>query len=153
MSRSLRRVPMLIAAASLTLAFASPAAGQAAPADSAHQQAVYEMLQTMHVGETIVSMIEAAMQDSTDPDAVPPEFREAFVIKARERLPELVRMFVPMYAAQLSAADVREITRFYETPAGQHLLAVKQEGDPAFQKAAERWGMKVMGEVILEMSE
>lgn len=153
MSRLHRCAPVTALAACLSLVVTRPGTAQATPTDSAHQQAVYQMLETMHVGETVLAMIEAAMQDTTDPDAIPPEFREAFVIKAREKLPELIRMFVPMYASQLSASDVREITQFYRTPPGQHLLAVRQEGDPAFQKAAERWGMKVMGEVILEMSE
>jgi hypothetical protein len=140
----------------LAFVMAAPSAAQVPPStarDSAHEAAVMKMLEAMHVGDAIMEMLEAASRDSSAWGGLPEAYRTAIVAKARERLPDLVRIIAPGYAAQLTPNDVEQITAFYLSPPGMHLVAVKNANEVEMSEAAQRWGMKVVGEVMVEMGD
>ena len=109
------------------------------------------MMEVMHLGEDVTKGFEVMMGDSTAPNRVPPEYREAFLRMARARMPELLRAIAPMYAARLTSQDVAEVTAFYRSAAAQHLRATTDAIDAEMSGVVERWAYKVFGEMMIEL--
>ncbi len=126
---------------------------RSAQADSTHRAAVLEMLQVMKIGDGIMEMIELSVADTTAGGGMVEPLRSAFLAKARARLPELLQSLVPGFASRLTPDDVREITAFFRSPSGEHLTAARSTADPQMEQAVERWALKVVGEVMMEMGD
>jgi hypothetical protein len=112
--------------------------GAATAGDHATEAEVRQMLNAMHVRQTderLLKQIEPLLQRASNQAAMSnPNLDEAdrkFMkdlqdeeeskMLAPEFLDQIVAASVPAYMKNLSAADVRQITAFYNSPAGQHL--------------------------------
>lgn len=139
------------------VAFAFPIVAQdtraTSPPDSAQVAAAMTMIELMHLGDDMIKGIEVMLGDSTDPNAMPQEYRQAFMQKARARMPDLLRLIAPMYAARLTPQEVAQVSAFYRTPAAQHLMAAGDAVGVEMATMAERWTYKIFGEMMIEMGD
>jgi hypothetical protein len=88
--------------------------------------------------QMIAAMIPAFKQMAPDASA---GFWDEF---AKEVDPqELVEMIVPIYKQHLSHDDVRGAIAFYESPAGQHLVANQPAILQDSMAAGQQWGQKL----------
>ncbi len=139
------------------LALAFPIAAQDTRAttqpDSAHVAAALTMIELMGIGEDMIKGIEVMLGDSTEPNAMPQEYRQAFLQKARARMPDFLRLLAPMYAARLAPQDIAQVSAFYRSPAAQHLMAAGDAIGPEMAVIGERWAYKVFGEMMMELGD
>jgi hypothetical protein len=61
---------------------------------------------------------------------------------------EFPDMFAGLYAQRLSAAEMRELARFYRSPLGQRLLAITPEITAAITPIAAAWGQRVVQQAL-----
>ena len=76
------------------------------------------------------------------PDRVLEEYEKEFVSTV------FIDLYIPIYNMHLSHADIKELIKFYETPAGKRIskamVVIEQEG----LVAGKRWGQETMGKVF-----
>ncbi len=81
------------------------------------------------------------------------EIREvmAEVVKRfTERKSELIEEIAVIYADKLSADDLREITRFYQTGAGRRMVEVLPEISRRAAAVGQAWGQRIGAEIARE---
>lgn len=128
-----------------------PAAGGQAPAasaDSAKTRLIRQLLAKVRVTDQALLAMEQQIpaQRAANP-RVPPEFWDRFLEQARARRGELEEGYAALYDRHFSAAEIRELLAFYETPVGKRFLAVQpvllREGIALGQE----WGSRIGAEV------
>ncbi|MGC8524714.1 MAG: DUF2059 domain-containing protein [Acidibrevibacterium sp.] len=96
--------------------------------------------------ERLITILTAAGAPSVDEAGkivdtlLMPEFRAG--------LPDLKHQIAMIWAGALSAADLRAVTAFYQTPAGQHLLAATPAITGKSIQAGMIWGQKIAREAV-----
>jgi hypothetical protein len=83
------------------------------------------------------------------PAGVPEEFWD----KARKKMKveDLIEQIIPLYAKYYSVEDIKAINAFYESPAGQRLLAQLPQLMQESMKIGQAWGQKAAQEVVAEL--
>jgi hypothetical protein len=117
-------------------------------ADSTKTATVRRLLQLTKTGEAIVTGMEAAVpaQRRAYPD-VPDEVWDAFLARARQKLPQIVDSLVPVYATRFSQAELNELIKFFTSPVGHHLSDAQPEMLRESLEIGGRWG-EVIGREI-----
>ncbi len=96
--------------------------------------------------ERLITILTAAGAPSVDEAGkivdtlLMPEFRAG--------LPDLKHQIAMIWAGALSAADLRAVTAFYQTPAGQHLLAATPAITGKSIQAGMIWGQKIARDAV-----
>jgi len=67
------------------------------------------------------------------------------------RKAELIDEIAAIYAEKLAAADLREITRFYQTGAGRRMIEVLPEVTRRAAAVGQTWGQRIGAEIADEM--
>ncbi len=172
-----------LAAVSLATALAGAAAQTAGEPSEEKVELIRELLvlsggelAAQQITETLLGQIQAAYPTlveevlRAESDLEEPQ-REAlrahladfdsFAITFRERLPQridlgrvLESVYVPLYDAHFSEAELREIVRFYATPTGQKVVLVLpqvlQQGMESTVPLVQPVVMNLLGEILAE---
>ncbi|HEX6039749.1 DUF2059 domain-containing protein [Longimicrobium sp.] len=118
----------LILALALVLCAALPAAAQPDPSPG-EMQAVREFLDAMRMREMLPRTIEAILDSGAMTEELPDDFveimREFFAehFKYEDLEPGFVRMYTDLFTEQ----ELRDMTAFYQTPAGRRLVELTPE--------------------------
>jgi len=116
----------LMAAAPVLAQQAPPAAPGATDESRAAARDLLVALDSARQAEQVMSIVSQQIVD----EVLMPEFRA--------RLPEMTDFTAELWASQMTAAELRELKAFYETPLGRRLQAVT----PAVAAGAAAFGMK-----------
>lgn len=143
---------LLLAAVAPSATIEAQADSAAAAGDPAKAEAIRTLLHVTKTAELFLAAFEEAAASQPLPADVPADFWDAFKAKVRAQVPEFVEMLIPIYGAQLSLDDVNALIRFYQSPLGERFV----EAQPALMnetmKLGERWAMRIVGEVFMELS-
>ena len=126
---------------------------QVAPVDSAKTALIHRLLELSRATELAVQSIEQALpgQRALNPQ-IPKEFWDEFATRVRRETPQLLQMFVPIYDARFTTAQLQELIAFYESPLGQHLLRVQPAIVAETMQAGRQWGARIGGEIAAELA-
>jgi hypothetical protein len=150
------RLPVLLCA--LVLAFAAPAGAQPAPQvdPAAVTQARTYMtkvgvptLMRMVLNSTATNMrrvLEASNPGKADAIG---EMMTMYVTELDQRLPALLDAIAVVYARHLTAEELADINRFYDTPTGQKLIKEL----PGILKEAQAIGAALGGQLAQQVME
>lgn len=152
-SLTLKLMKKLIFAVALALVMAAsvrPAAAQ----DDAYRKLLSELLDKsgqLAAADMIMSQLLPMVKQSSA-GQIPEEFWKTFSAKWTEiTRGKMVDLYVPIYKKYLSAADLKQIVAFYESPAGKKLAgatpAIAGEG----MQAGQQLGMEIVGEMMQEI--
>lgn len=114
--------------------------------------AIRTLLRLTRTADLFLAGFEQAAATQPLPPDVPPDFWDAFKTKVRERVPEFVELLVPVYDAELSLEQVNGLVQFYQSPLGQQFIDAQAALVSKTMKLGERWVMRIVGEVFMEMS-
>lgn len=154
----------------LCLAFLPSAAAFAQqPSDPATKEDVQKLFDAMHIRkqlDAVMAMIEkqiplvsknaiAKQSPNMTPaqQAVLDEFAIQQIQKMYQKLPfdELMQAVLPVYQQHFTHEEIREMTRFYASPAGQKLLSempvITLESIKAAAPILQRWGITEAAEM------
>lgn len=137
----------LLLAAALLLCAAAPAAGQEEP--SAGELAVVrEFLEVTHMRENLARTLQAMMERGMG-EELPPEMREVLTRFFAEhiRFEDMEAGFIRMYADLFTEAEMRAVTDFYRTPAGQRMA----ELTPELAVRSQQISMEMMEDAMPEL--
>ncbi len=125
-------------AASAHAQTSAPASGEAASLD----RDIHRLLQLSGSAKLAQQMIDAMIPSFQKmlPGA-PAGFWDEFQKQVDPQ--ELVEMIVPIYKQHLTHDDVRGALAFYESPAGQHLVASQPAILRDSMAAGQQWGQKL----------
>jgi len=134
----------------LSVLASGPAFAQrrAVVADSAKTATVRHLMELTKTGEAIVRGMEAAVpaQRQAYPD-VPDEVWDAFLARARQKLPQILDSLVPVYATRFSQAELNELIKFFSSPVGHHLSDEQPEILRESLEIGGRWGEIIAREI------
>jgi len=138
-------------AVALCLVVPSQAQGQtptAAPADSAKLQLIRQLLAKVRVTDQALQAMEQQIpaQRAANP-RVPPEFWDRFLEQARARRGELEEGYATLYDRHFSAAEIRQLLAFYDTPVGRRFLEVQPMLMREGIALGQEWGSRIGAEV------
>jgi hypothetical protein len=118
-----------------------PAGPAPKPVDAAAAAAARRLLTVSGATKLVISSMEAmiAAQRDANPQ-IPAAFWDAFMAHARRDSTRLIDMLVPIYASHLTQADLEELIKFYQSPAGQRFIAAQPAIVQESQQAGQSWG-------------
>jgi hypothetical protein len=127
------------------------ALGQAPPAasaDSAKLRLIRQLLARLRVTDQALQVMEQQLpaQRAANP-RVPAVFWERFMEQARARRGELEEGYAALYDRHFSAAEIRELLAFYDTPIGKRLLEVQPVLTRDGIALGQEWGSRIGAEV------
>ena len=144
----MKRTPALVLALCLALFTAGRAAAQ--PTES-HRAAAIELLETMHISETLQTSINTMMEVQLRGN---PELRVVEGVM-RQFLNKYLSWesvkndYGAMYASHFTEEELRQLTAFYRTPVGQKLTAAT----PAIMAEGARMGERMVQEPSAELQQ
>jgi hypothetical protein len=120
----------------------------ASPADSTKAATVRRLLQLTKTAEAILGGMEAVVpsQRRAYPD-VPDDFWDAFIARARQRIPQMMDSLIPVYATRFSQAELNDLIKFYSSPVGHHLSDAQPQIMQESMVIGRRWG-EIIGKEI-----
>ena len=150
---------------SLTLVSASPAISQTPNAqagsalaekkvDPEKEKAIRKLIALTHAERTMLEGMKVglAAQKKAQPE-IPDAFWEEFIKRATDNIGEFVTILVGVHDRHYTKDQIDQMIAFFETPLGR-MMAEKQ---PALALetvgAAERWGMKMGMQVMMDLTE
>ena len=152
------QVSKVLAAAAIVAAFSAPALAAApahaaappraaAPDDKARHDEIRKLMVLTGAGQLGVQTMQEMLK-ALKP--LVPEAPESFwsEFTARIHPDDLVEMVIPIYAKHLSAADVKALIAFFESPAGRKLASVQPAIMRDSMAAGQAWGGRIAQELI-----
>jgi uncharacterized protein len=114
---------------------------------------IRRVLELTQAGDLAVRAMEAAIaaQRAARPQ-IPNEFWDELAARAHRETPQLVDMLVPIYDAQFTAAELKELIRFYQSPVGRHVSEMQPVIAVQGARAGQRWGAKLGAEVAQDLA-
>lgn len=133
-----------VAAAATLLAVslgADPGWAQSHP-DAAKQADIQKLMNltgAANLGVQAADQMIASMRGAmaTVPDKFWTEFRKEI------NADELVNLIIPVYDKHLTAAELKELIKFYETPVGKKMIAVMPAITAESMQVGQQWGTEV----------
>lgn len=143
----MRRTLLLCAALTMT---AAPLQAQirSAPIDPEKVAVIRQILEVTGAANQMIVTMEATipMQRASSP-SVPAVFWDRFMARARAERGALLDSLIPIYDRNFTTADLTELLRFYNTPAGKRLIAATPNIARESVQAGQRWGFTIGQEV------
>lgn len=143
-----------------TLGLALPAvvraqqtAGQpvAAP-DPANTALARQLLTAMHTDENLVATIEASVSAQRRINAqLPPVFYDSLLARMKRSAHEMTDSIAPLYAQGLSAQQLQEMVRFFQSPTGQAFARQQLAVNPQAAAIGQRWGQRLGADVAKDL--
>lgn len=109
---------------------------------------ITRILEVTRSADLMLMAMETALpaQRAANP-SIPAVFWDRFIAAARDQRAALLDTMVPIYDRHFTLADLTELLRFYETPAGERLLEVTPLITRDAMLAGQRWGERIGEEV------
>lgn len=115
--------------------------GQADADYKATLKKMFEVSGSQETFKTAVTQMSAMFkQNSQIPDDVWTDMEKEFLLTSMEQLAE---MLTPVYEKHLTKADLQQVIKFYETPAGVRFAAKTPLIMEESMKIGQEWGMKI----------
>ena len=148
------RVAVLLACSLSPLLAQVPAAAPAAPPDSVRLSLARELLVVTEADQAFLRGVELTLpaQKAANP-RVPEIFWTEFMQGIRDGLPEFGARVAPIYAARLTADDLRAIIAFYRTPAGRNFAREQVDLARGLMEEGQKWGTEVSAQVAASLAE
>jgi hypothetical protein len=126
----------------------------AAPVDSVRFGLARELLEVTEADQAFYRGVELTLpaQRAANP-RIPEIFWTEFMQRIRDGLPGFTARVAPIYAARLSAEDLRAIIAFYRTPAGQHFAREQVDLARGLMEEGQQWGAEVAAAVAASLAE
>jgi len=119
----------------------------------AKAEAIRTFLGLTRVTDQVLVGLETALAVQAKDPTIPEGFMEKFSGKAKARVSELVDLMVPIFAKHMTLEEVQGFNAFFRTPLGARLVDVQLAVPTEMGKLGQRWGLKLAGEVLMEMSQ
>ena len=115
--------------------------------DPIKKEDIRKMLVATGAGQMGVQVINQmiGMQRRQNPN-VPKEFWDDFLSEIDAN--ELIELTIPAYDKHLSHDEVKELTRFYESPVGKKLVQVQPQIMQDSMSAGQQWGAKLAQKIV-----
>jgi hypothetical protein len=135
-----------------------------APTDPARLEAAHRLVTAAHLDTTVeaifAAMLPQLVQEEDRAHRLTPEQLQLVITVLQEQVhadaPELTEMMAQVYAARLSEADLIATAEYYESEAGQHMVAAQaqlaQDGMAVGQAWAQRATPRVVARIQALMS-
>jgi len=142
------RLALTLAAVSCTLASAPVHAQTASTPDSAKVRLARQFIAKAKLTEQAMQVIEQSLpaQRAANP-RVPAEFWDRFLEQARARRGELEEGYVALYSRNFTAAELKGLIAFYDSPIGKRFVEVQ----PALMREGialgQEWGTRIGADV------
>jgi len=130
---------------------APQANGKQPKIDAAKEADIRRLMALTHttlLDKQIIGAMEANVRPAITNALPPGEYRaklvDLFVAKYKSKLnpEELKERAIPVYDKHFSAAEIKEMIRFYETPLGQKVLKEMPVVTAELQQMGQAWGAK-----------
>ncbi|PYP76530.1 MAG: hypothetical protein DMD35_18380 [Gemmatimonadetes bacterium] len=146
--RAAVRLALTLASVSCALAAAPAHAQTAAAPDSAKLRLVRQLIASAHLTEQAIQVIEQALpaQRAANP-RVPAAFWDRFLEQARARRGELEDGYVALYDRNFTAAELRAMIAFYESPIGKRFVEVQPVLLREGMAMGQEWGTRIGSDV------
>jgi hypothetical protein len=161
----------------LAIGLASPALSQSQPAQSAgvHEQTVpasqskldpakeadIRRLLEVAGAKEMALQIMGGMENNIKPlltASFPPgEYREKLIdlffakFHSKIDMQHFVDLAVPVYDKYLSHEEIKDLTRFYQTPLGRKMLTIMPKLSLELQEAGQKWGQAIGRDSMMEV--
>jgi hypothetical protein len=105
---------------------------------------IRRLLTLTRAAELAVTAMETSIpaQRAANP-AIPKEFWDEFMVRARREMPQLVDAMVPVYDKHFTKPQLEQLVAFYESPVGRHLAKVQPEITVQSMQAGQQWGARI----------
>lgn len=146
--RSVVRLTLTLAAVAAAVVPSPVRAQGPAPTDTAKVRLIRQLIAKARLTDQAVQAIEQQIpaQRAANP-RVPAAFWDRFLEQARARAGELEEGYVTLYDRHFTAAEIRELLAFYESPIGKRFLAEQ----PALMREGialgQEWGSRIGADV------
>lgn len=140
-----RRLPRLWLIITLLLACAgAPLAAQAAPADSIRLALARQLLVLNRSTEQAMANMDAMLssQRTLNP-RIPGAFWDRFGARVHASRDDFTGMLADIYARHFTAAELRELIAFHQTPIGQRLIELQPQISRESMEAGQQWGARI----------
>jgi len=140
-------IAALIACSMLTLPLLAVDSADNTPAKKADIQKLIKMTGQCELASMMLDqMIKTFKQ--TMPQ-VPEKFWTDFKAEAQDD--SLSQLYIPIYEKNMTHADIKELIKFYETPAGKRYIQAMPEMTKQSMEAGEIWGRQIAQKVIMKL--
>jgi uncharacterized protein len=141
---------LVIAALLATAAAALRAQAPKTTTDPAKLALIRQILDVTKAADQMLIGMEATIpaQRASNP-AIPAVFWDRFIARAREQRGALVDSLVPIYDRNFTTADLGELLKFYQSPAGKRFITAMPNIARESIEAGQRWGF-VLGQEVGE---
>lgn len=119
--------------------------------NKAYEEAMVKMLEvskTMEAMEQIAPQITAVVKQQVGSTNVPDSFWQELEQNMVNMYDKILKAMLPVYQKYLTIEDVREITKFYETPVGKKLAASNTKIAMEAMPIAQNIAMQIMQEFM-----
>ncbi|MFL5617830.1 MAG: DUF2059 domain-containing protein [Gemmatimonadaceae bacterium] len=146
--RSLVRVALTFAAVSCAISPAAARAQTAPSSDTAKVRLIRQLITTARLTDQAMQVIEQAVpaQRVANP-RVPVVFWDRFLEQVRARRGELEDGYVAIYDRNFTAAEVRGLIGFYESPIGKRFLELQPVLLREGMVMGQEWGSRIGADV------
>lgn len=134
--------------------------GTQAPVDSAKSSDIRRLLEVAGTKSVMASMMDS-METSLKPlmiNSFPPgEYRDQLInlflarFRSKANLGQLLDSAVPIYDKYFSDQEVKDLTKFYESPLGHKAVTVLPQVMTEMQALGQQWGQKLGRECMQEV--
>jgi hypothetical protein len=143
-------VRLVLTAAAVVGALAPTPLSAQSPAspDTAKVRLIRQLIATAHLTDQAFQVIEQALpaQRAANP-GVPAMFWDRFLEQARARRGELEDGYVALYDRNFTAAELRGLLAFYESPIGKRFLEVQPVLTREGMAMGQEWGTRIGADV------
>jgi len=153
LSAARAEVPATTTAPAPSAPAAADASATAAPAvDPAKEAEIRKLLEltgTVKMTKQVMNQMVSSFRERNN--GVSSEFWDRF--EKEMNIQELVDKIIPVYAKYYTIDDLKAINAFYQTPAGQRVLAATPQIMQASMQIGQTWGRQVAERLIAELKE
>jgi len=146
--RPVVRLAIALAIASCALSPSSAHAQTASSPDTAKVRLVRKLVVAARLADGAMQVIEQALpaQRASNP-RIPAEFWDRFLEQARARRGELEEGYVQLYDRNFTAAEIRGMLAFYESPVGKRFVEVQPALMREGMAMGQEWGTRIGSDV------
>jgi len=147
-----RRVCRCVAVAFGVLLPAVAWAQQPGAVDSANLARAHRLLIAMHYDQNVLSAIERSVNLQRQVHSqLPPVFYDSAIARLRRTVPSVLDSLAPVYARQLSSAELDAAIHYYESPLGQAFARQQPNLNSEAMAVGQRWGARIGADVAKDL--
>lgn len=127
---------------------------EAKKVDPAKEQAIRKLFEITRTANLLLDGMKANLESQKESQAnIPPIFWEEVIKRAETDVGDFLTTLVGVYDQHYSKDEIDQMVAFYQTPLGKMMAERASVVGLATMRAAERWGMKLGMQVMMELVE